>query len=896
METADNTVVQKARAWVDNVNTANGLASGWRLEMISKRYRYQKDAQTGAKKRVPVRIRRFARGLPVGLVHEAIRYLDSLAPYTGFIFNGERVALSYRPTNTTWMRDDQHSVDGNASGTYTLVQDLIEEGSLDDFEAPSTGSCSEEVVTKWVWDATTVEDLPQWEQGVTYSIQAVNRKEDGTFDYALIRRRALTQHLPETVTECNEFETVYTETWDNVYGTPPSFTEDTGTPISIPAPCESVNGTVVAIQIAENQDCTFRISVTKRVTKKATSADSCARTKFEHTDGEVVRGANAKLGEAPAAKNGVTETHRSEVRPDGKYDTTREVRTELPVSEAVVEVRKTIRGTTKSVTDRNQKSPASYSSLAVGESVRSSVTPGGLYDNVREKVEAKATGTIAEGCSKTIFDHTDQSTDNVTSKPGKCVGAAGGGKWHERRVSLTDLGTWDVQVTDHGELPVSGAVVEAERTLRGTSITTTNRNQTVSAGTGNLALGESRRSSQTNGGRWDTVVRKVSAVSAGTIAENCSRNTEAHTHGTTDNQTSKPVVERTAAPNVERTCSARLTDYGTWDVDTQTVTHNPLRAQVVSGSSSVVTQTTSLYRNSVTPVSAMGAAVNVEVRANASLNSHGSFDGQVETSRYNTLEKVSTVSEPIKVTTTRVGVNSVSVPTESAGRGEEATVSISLNSHGSVDYSTRKIKHIPQTLTHATKWASETTKTTIKTIDQNTDLAVTGDFGVTGGNFDGYGTVTSSVTEYNPIELTSGWLEWESKSTTPNGVMTYQHGVYIFKNYKKATLQSVVGKGPMKGRNGSCRANINQYGRFDGELSYSYLKKWDLDDKSAGAAYGGIQTGTVTIVGRDGYERKYKVKTFYGQGNEGTEADVRSSQLIVEGLSLGSRTYVTGYA
>lgn len=894
METTDNTVVQKARAWVDNVNTANGLASGWRLEVISKRYRYQKDAQSGTKKRVPVRIRRFARGLPVGLVHEAIRYLDSLAPYTGFIFNGERVALNYRPTNTTWMRDDQHSVDGNASGTYTLVQDLIEEGSLDDFEAPSTGSCSEEVVTKWVWDATTVEDLPQWEQGVTYSIQAVNRKEDGTFDYALIRRRALTQHLPETVTECNEFEAVYTETWDNVYGTPPNFTEDTGTPISIPAPCESVNGTSVAIQIAENQDCTFRISVTKRVTKKATSADSCARTKFEHTDGEVVRGANAKLGEAPAAKNGITETRRSEVRPDGKYDTTREVRTELPVSEAVVEVRKTIRGTTKSVTDRNQKSPASYSSLAVGESVRSSMTPGGLYDNVRERVEAKATGTIAEGCSKTIFDHTDQSTDNVTSKPGKCVEAAGGGKWHERRVSLTDLGTWDVQITDHGELPVSGAVVEAERTLRGTSITTTNRNQVASAGTGGLALGESRRSSQTNGGRWDTVVRKVDAVSAGTIAENCSRNAEAHTHGTTNNQTDKPVVERTVETNVEHTCSARLTDYGTWDVDTQTVTHNPLRAQVVSGSSAVVTQTTSLYRNSIAPVSATGAAVNVEVRANASLNSHGSFDGQVETSRYNTLEKSVTVSEASKVTMSTVGVNSTAVPVVSAGAGEEASVSISLNSHGSIDYSMRNVKHIPRVLTSETRWATETTRTTTQTIDQNTNLTVPGEFGTVTGNFDGYGTVTSSSTQYEPKEVSSGWITWQSENVTPSGRMKYEHGVYIFKNYTRASLDAAFGG--MKDKNGSCRANINQYGRYDGELAYSALKSWNLDNGAGGSQQGGIHSGTVTVVGRDGYERKFYTKTYFGSGNRGAEASTRANQIIVEGLSLGERTYVTGYA
>lgn len=898
METTDNTVVQKARAWIDNVNTANGLASGWRLEMISKRYRYQKDAQTGAKRRVPVRIRRFARGLPVGLVHEAIRYLDSLAPYTGFIFNGERVTLNYRPTNTTWVRDDQHSVDGNASGTYTLVQDLIEEGSLDDFEAPSAGSCSEEVVMKWVWDATTVEDLPQWEQGVTYSIQAVNRKEDGTFDYALVRRRALTQHLPEMVTECNEFEMVYVETWDNVYGTPPGLKDDTGTAITVPDSCTQPNGTAVSVQISENSDCTFKIVVQRRVAKSASSSSVCAKTKFEHTDATVARGQDSSLGEAPSASGGTTYTYRSEIRPDGKYDTTEERKQELSVPSAVIEVRKTLRGVTRSTTSRNQASsaiPSSASSMAVGESFRSSMTPGGLYDNVHESIDKTPVGEVSSGCSKTAFEHVDRSSVNQVAKPDTHVSAAGGGKWMERQASLTDYGTWDVQDVQHNETPSPSAVVEVERTLRGVMQTVTDRNQTTALSGENLALGESVRSSKTNGGLYDNVRRSVVPQDVGEISESCTKTPVVHSHGTTVNVVTKPDVDQQASVNYERSSTARLTEYGTWDVETRVTERTPFGPQVVATSDNQFsTSEVRVFQNLETAPSET-AGTNEEVHVNVNRNDYGSYDGQIARETFKQWTgTIAQTENPGQRTVITAGVNTPDLVAKNVVQGHDVSVSASVNSHGSFDWNCREVEYLSTSGTSQVKWKTETATTTVVRRDRACEKLVTGDYGTTNVSLDDTGTATTSVTEYTPHAVESGWITWKSKDKQPRGTYEYSHGVYIFKNITADRIKEIV-KGA-EDKNLGVHATINQYGLYDGQASYSNLDDFVIDTGSGSGVYGGIQKGTVTMLSSSGAERKFNVETYYGRGNEGARAYAQSNQIIVEGLRLQEGSYVTGEA
>ena len=194
---SQNSQVQaEARRWIDS------LERKWRLQILSKRYRL--DRRTGERREMPLRIRRFAEGIPYACVAEAMRYLLSRAPYRDVIYNGMLVEGEYVPTITTWKRDDGETVNGvsRTDGTYTLIQDLVERSIVDRYMAGTSRSCSEEVETEWVWDAPDIGELPDENplQGVTYALQSVSRNEDGTFNYALVKRRALTQVPWETLT------------------------------------------------------------------------------------------------------------------------------------------------------------------------------------------------------------------------------------------------------------------------------------------------------------------------------------------------------------------------------------------------------------------------------------------------------------------------------------------------------------------------------------------------------------------------------------------------------------------------------------------------------------------------------------------------------------------------
>lgn len=275
---ADPIVTQQAREWVDQLNAGTGLSGNWRLQVLQKRYRKKAHGECGNE--LPMRIRRFANGCPWALVDEAIRYLISLAPYskekgTGIIYNGLLVDQAYRPTLTQWIRDEQSSVNEQnpRNGTYTLIQDLIEDTECEDSETATTSdSCSETVVTTWHWDDSAPGDLADYasgcEQGVTYAITQVNRKEDGTFDWALVKRIAKTQHLGPVTVECSSDSRTTVETWDNLYGSEGEGYSAKGCefsgPVTLPGCDDTEPGVRTQVQVTKNPDCTLRAVVTRK--------------------------------------------------------------------------------------------------------------------------------------------------------------------------------------------------------------------------------------------------------------------------------------------------------------------------------------------------------------------------------------------------------------------------------------------------------------------------------------------------------------------------------------------------------------------------------------------------------------------------------------------------------
>ena len=264
LEHTDSAVLEDAKAWIDSVNGNRETPSMWRLQLMSKKWRL--NMKTLERKELPLRIRRFVEGLPPGGVTKAaIEYLLSLAPYEHVIFNGEELYGKYRPTHTWWERDDQDVVNGQqkTDGTYTLFQDLVPWDDEDWEGATTESSCSEETVTEWHWDDAEVGELPEGSQGVVYSISASYNKEDGTFDWQLVKRTAKTQHMEPVVTQCNDLAKTVTETWDNLYGPEDGwYLDELGNKVFTIPDCNSTPGKMVQVTITENPNCTYKASVT----------------------------------------------------------------------------------------------------------------------------------------------------------------------------------------------------------------------------------------------------------------------------------------------------------------------------------------------------------------------------------------------------------------------------------------------------------------------------------------------------------------------------------------------------------------------------------------------------------------------------------------------------------
>jgi len=455
----------EARKWIDS------LEGKWRLQVMSRRQRL--NVRTGERKDLPVRIRRFVEGIPWAFVPEGIRYLVSKAPYRGLVFNGLELDDEYRPTLTAWQRDDRETVNtqsGRPDGTYTLVQDLISTREDDLYSASTSASCSEEVVTEWHWDAAEPVPLPPAEQGVTWQLAQVGRKDDGTFDYALVKRTAVTQHAGRTVSSDTATARESSDTWDNVYTDGSGrYVDNTGARLDIPKP-GSKDGVVCEVVRQENADCTFKITAKWTESKSATVREGCEKTQFQHEHSQERIGQAEPLGEAPAAAGGVIERHQDQLQPDGSFSTSKSVRTELPVKDAVVQVTVGRRGSRIERLDRNQAVPAAIEGLAPGNGAVVKKTDGGLYDNTTIKFE-RVSQSVGETCEEDLYKHehalTRSGLDSVPGPDDHVKDSGKNGVVKSRRTEMDDEGAITQTTQTRTEKEVKSSRESWEVRLRG---------------------------------------------------------------------------------------------------------------------------------------------------------------------------------------------------------------------------------------------------------------------------------------------------------------------------------------------------------------------------------------------------------------------------------------------
>lgn len=292
---------------------------------------------------------------------------------------------------------------------------------------------------------------------------------------------------------------------------------------------------------------------------------SCSKTLFLHDHSVLKNVVKEEPVDVQDATGGVVLTRQVSLTEEGTYDITDDVRTELPVTDASVEKRRTLRGLITTVTHRNQKDPAALPA-GIGSSVRNDRTDGGLYNQVLTSVEQTVAGMIRGTCQQNLFWHEHSTTNNQMSNPGAERRFPGGGVTTQRQVVATDEGTFDVTDSERTENSVSDAVVEQRKTLRGLITTRTHRSQRTPAPSP-TKLGEQVRNAKTEGGLYDQTIVQVAATDAGTVASSCAKTAFEHQQSTVVNQATRP-SEHTEEASGGRTRQRRInaTDEGTFDV------------------------------------------------------------------------------------------------------------------------------------------------------------------------------------------------------------------------------------------------------------------------------------------------------------------------------------------
>ena len=580
---ADNSVQIAARQWVDS------LERKWRLQILSKTYRLDKD---GNRIERPTRIRRFVEGMPIACAQEALNYLLSKAPYKGLVYNGVEIDGEYIPSRTIWQRDDQAVVNGNqkTDGTYTLIQDLVDKRLWDRYSVGSAESCSEEVLTDWVWDAPFIEELPVTGslQGVSWAIQSVSRNEDGTFNYAIVKRVAKTVHTPRLLSKSSASETVEVETWDNLYGESPSFTDHSGNAVTVPT-ASVLNGGRTEIVITKNDDCTYKVQASYITEVYADETAGGAVSCSEETEYEY-RWGDADI-EDLASSQGVTQAIQNLRRNDnGTFDYTIVTRTaktqdsgKLIQSDTVtekVEVQTwdNVYGSIGAWVDDSNTALAIPASTA-GGNIRIDLD---ISKNADCTYKVKATWTTRKALvSAASSSHTQYEGEHTETKEGAAFplgnapdAAAGVIKDYESQRQPD--GSYKLVEKVKVERPVPESTKQISVGRRGRRVTVVNTNQLNPADATTVAIGGSVKSEKTPGKRYTNTITTWETTNPVRAAESCTEDILHHQHsGTTSGIASMPTAnEHVYGSGVGGLVVRRQTDMDEEGSISQTVTND----------------------------------------------------------------------------------------------------------------------------------------------------------------------------------------------------------------------------------------------------------------------------------------------------------------------------------
>ena len=405
-----------------------------------------------------------------------------------------------------------------------------------------------------------------------------------------------------------------------------------------------------------------------------------------------------------------------------------------------------------------------------------------------------------------------------------------------------------------------------------------------------------RRSDKTEGGLYNTTRTEVANEDVGNIAEVCSATSVMHSHSITDNVKDKPsdVEQGDPGVNTEKVKTVRITETGSWDVETRTVTHKPFNDTIIAtvNNPSQIVQTHVFQNSPEIPSINVGPGQNVS--ANVSRNNVGSYDGSyrvVEGKPFGKQEiaRADNASQIVKIEAFQ---NLDNVPPMVAGPRQSISANASRNELGLFDGTCRVVEgkplnplsiatvnnddHTEQTYvflnlesvpSNMQNLGAEQGKEVSASVSRNEFGLFDGKYVVSTGHESTRTVTTNNSLEIHTIAVTKNY-GGKSYSAAKNERASLQHmsngnsilhsdkvipqpvdsGWIEWESKEETTRQIVrtrhqcrifrnMERPPIEGLNGSVsvQVSINEYGLYDGVVRVSKLIGWE--DK------GGYETG-----------------------------------------------------
>ena len=653
-----------------------------------------------------------------------------------------------------WFRTDEtEKWNGTDSRKVRVYQVLVQKPDATDSVAgpfQTENGCQYAVSHKFHWNVESLPTVPASSSGVNYTLEgAVRDQETGLYSCVVVRRERVQQDVESYTTA----KTIFQDTKEEQHlGVKQGQSAGKSASVS--------SGTVVERSVTKNPDCTIDVRNVTRTDKEVSNAVVTKdETLFETrttTEDRNLSGA-AKMTLKPG------ESARDERTPSNLHNQTVTKVEEKPVGDAVVEFARTLHGTQKSVTHRNQPQPVSEDGMKIGERRMTRKTDCGNNDNTMVTLVGEPAGDVARSERKTVFEEASSIRENVAANgmlPEREAGEAEGGVTHSVDVQLHDDGTADIVTNDTREKPVDNAVVEIRKTARTTVRTVTHRNQPQPVSEDGMKIGETRTSRTTDGGLHDNVTSVEREHYKGNLA--VSENVDSATRSiatTKGGQEAPDTTLEPPEPNRVVRKSAHYNDHGSWDVTVETTVHKPQKGESLAKSGGASETTVDTLINADKAEKNVTVQPNVVESVSSQPNDHGSFTVTKTKTTYHEKTSVATVETDTEIAITTKTINSlVAEDTVTNGR-----LSIEPNDHGSF---------------------------------------------------------TITKTEITPKNLDTGWITWDAKEYTEDKIKYYHCGLRIFKNFKTPPT-------PLGYAKFDLQITINEYGLFDGCMSYKNLVNWE---------------------------------------------------------------------